>query len=260
MIPSSALSTLARSVPLLVLLQMIDDNAFPDFNSAAQSERDFIMALKSLILEPEQVNLNHLWQMIEQLLQQLPDLEQLRIGGTVMTLLAEIHSAKADRFLMDWEERHNDKGPVMEEDLLAGLVQRTMYLDLTDLIAPKAKALRKASTDSVAKTVEKKQVLRMLEQMENEEITKKQALSIAHDENVSAWGQAIAQWFEEMDKHSEGQETLLCHLQLELAQRDQSLTPIKVWLALLLGGYELEQRGSFYDVDTVWVKGTNVSL
>jgi hypothetical protein len=238
---------------------MTDDNAFPDFNSTAQSERDFIMALKSLILEPEQVNLNQLWQVIEKLLQQLPDLEQLRIGGTVMTLLAEIHSAKADRFLMDWEERHNDKGPVMEEDLLAGLVQRTMHLDLTDLIAPKTKALRKASTDSVAKPVEKKQVLKMLEQMENEEITKKQALSIAHDENISAWGQAIAQWFEEMNKQSEGQETLLCHLQLKLAQRDQSLTPIKVWLALLLGGYELEQRGNFYDVDTIWVKGTNVS-
>jgi len=65
---------------------MTDDNAFPDFNSAAQSERDFVMALKSLILEPEQVNLNQLWQVIEQLLQQLPDLEQLHIGGTVMIL------------------------------------------------------------------------------------------------------------------------------------------------------------------------------
>jgi hypothetical protein len=48
----------------------------------------------------------------------------------------------------------------------------------------------------------------MLEQMENEEVTKKQALSIAHDENISAWGQAIEQWFEEMDKQSGGQETL----------------------------------------------------
>jgi len=208
MIRSSAPSTPARSIPLLDLLQMTDDNAFPDFNSAAQSERDFVMALKSLILEPEQVNLNQLWQVIEQLLQQLPDLEQLHIGGTVMILLAEIHSAKADRFLTDWEERHNDKGPVMEEDLLAGLVQRTMYLDLTDLITPKTKVLRKAPTDSVAKPVEKKQVLKMLEQMENEEITKKHALSIAYDENISAWGQAIEQWFEEMDKQSGGQETL----------------------------------------------------
>jgi len=95
--------------------------------------------------------------------------------------------------------------------------------------------------------------------MENEEVTKKQALSIAYDENISAWEQAIAQWLEEMDKQSGGQETLLCHLQLELAQRDQSLTPIKVWLALLLGGYKLEQRGNFYNVDTIWVKGTRIS-
>ncbi|NJR39077.1 MAG: hypothetical protein HC781_09865 [Leptolyngbyaceae cyanobacterium CSU_1_4] len=123
------------------------DSSAPDFpaqnSSNADREQEFVWALKAAIVEPENVSLAKFWQMTEQLLKPLPDLEQLRLGGTVMTLLAEIHAAKADRFLGDWEEQHNDEGPVMEEDLLAGLVQRTMYLDLSDLINPKAKSSRR---------------------------------------------------------------------------------------------------------------------
>lgn len=39
---------------------------------------------------------------------------------------------------------------------------------------------------ALAKPVEKRQVLKMLEPMEDEESSKRQALSVAHDENVSA--------------------------------------------------------------------------
>jgi len=214
-------------------------------SSDGDREREFMLALKAAIVEPENVSLAQFWQMTEQLLQHLPDLDQLRIGGTVMTLLAEIHAAKADRFLMDWEERHNEEGPVMEEDLLAGLVQRTMYLDLSDLINPKVKtSKRKAPTDSVAKPVEKKQVLKMLEQMEDEETSKQQALSVAHDENVSAWIETIAQWLNQAAIPSQG--IWFSELAAALRQSTASMSPIKIFLALLLGGYQLHQPGDFY--------------
>jgi hypothetical protein len=165
----------------------------------------------------------------------------------VMTLLAEIHAAKADRFLMDWEERHNDEGPMMEEDLLAGLVQRTMYLDLSDLITSKTKATRKAPTDSVANPVEKKQVLKMLEQMEDEKVTKQQALSVAHDENVSAWIEAIAQWWQQ----NSAQGVWFSELSAALKQSSPPMSPIKVFLALLLGSYQLQQPNGFYS--DIWI-------
>jgi hypothetical protein len=218
-------------------------------SSTAQSEQDFIMTLKGSIADPERVNLNQLWQLTEQLLQQLPDLDQLRVGGTVMTLLAEIHAAKADRFLMDWEERHNDEGPVMEEDLLAGLVQRTMYLDLSDLITPKTKATRKAPTDSVANPVEKKQVLKMLEQMEDEKVTKQQALSVAHDENVSAWIEAIVHWWQQHNSSAEG--IWFSELSTALKRGNPSISPVKLFLALLLGSYRLQQPDGFYS--DIWI-------
>jgi chromatin segregation and condensation protein Rec8/ScpA/Scc1 (kleisin family) len=211
----------------------------------AEPEQEFILALKAAIAEPENVSLAQFWQMTEQLLKHLPDMEQLRLGGTIMTLLAEIHAAKADRFLADWEERHNEEGPVMEEDLLAGLVQRTMYLDLSDLINPKVQtSKRKASTDSVAKPVEKKQVLKMLEQMEDEETSKQQALSVAHDENVSAWIEAIAQWLNQASVPSQG--VWFSELSAALGQSAINMSPIKIFLALLLGGYQLQQPGDFY--------------
>ena len=221
----------------------------PDLSIQASSdgdrEREFMLALKAAIVEPENVSLAQFWQRTEQLLQHLPDLDQLRIGGTVMTLLAEIHAAKADRFLMDWEERHNDEGPVMEEDLLAGLVQRTMYLDLSDLINPKVKtSKRKTPTDSIAKPVEKQQVLKMLEQMEDEETSKQKALSVAHDENVSAWIETIAQWLNQAAIPSQG--IWFSELAAALRQSAARMSPIKIFLALLLGGYQLHQPGDFY--------------
>jgi hypothetical protein len=231
---------------------MSKQNASLDLKSPAQSEREFIMALKSSVLEPESVNLNQLWQIIEPLLQQLPDLEQLRVGGTVMTLLAEIHSAKADRFLADWEERYNDEGPVMEEDLLAGLVQRTMFLDISDLISPKTKGSSKPPADSVAKPVEKKQVLKMLDQMEAEHTTKQQALSVAHDENVSAWIEAIAQWLRYPPAGDPDQGVWFSELAVAFSQEAQLLSPIQIFLALLLGGYQLKQPGGFYS--DIWVQ------
>lgn len=209
-----------------------------------ENEQAFISALRAAIVEPENVSLAQFWQTTEQLLQHLSDSDQLRLGGTIMTLFAEIHAAKADRFLVDWEERHNDEGPVMEEDLLAGLVQRTMYLDLSDLIHHKVKiSKRKAPTDSVAKPVEKKQVLEMLEQME-EETSKQQALSVAHDENVSAWIEAIAQWLNQTSVPSQG--IWFSELSAALGQSPIKMSPIKVFLALLLGGYQLHQPGDFY--------------
>jgi hypothetical protein len=212
--------------------------------SNADREKEFIAMLKAAILEPEQVSMAHFWQMTEQLLQHLPDLDQLRVGGNVMALLAEVHEAKADRFLADWEERHNDEGPVMEEDLLAGLVQRTMYLDLADLIRPKVKApKRRVSIESVAKPVEKKQVLEMLEQME-EETSKQQALSVAHDENVSAWIEAIGQWLNQTAIPTQG--IWFSELSAALGQGATKMSPIKIFLALLLGGFQLHQPGEFY--------------
>ncbi|NJR39076.1 MAG: hypothetical protein HC781_09860 [Leptolyngbyaceae cyanobacterium CSU_1_4] len=96
----------------------------------------------------------------------------------------------------------------------------------------------------MAKPVEKKQVLKMLEQMEDEETSKQQALSVAHDENVSAWIEAIAQWLNQALIPSQG--IWFSDLSAALGESPMSMSPIKIFLALLLGGYQLQQPGGFY--------------
>ena len=140
----------------------------------------------------------------------------------------------------------------MEEDLLAGLVQRTMFLDISDLTGPKTKGSSKPPADSVAKPVEKKQVLKMLDQMEAEHITKQQALSVAHNENVSAWIEAIAQWLRPPPDEDPDQGMWFSELAVALSQAAQPLSPIQIFLALLLGGYQLKQPEGFYS--DIWVQ------
>ncbi len=69
------------------------------------------------------------------------------------------------------------------------------------------------------------------------------ALDTAHDENVSQWGAAISIRLDEC-----GQSVSLLEL-----QRSVELPLVQVWLGLLLNGFEIEQRGEFYETEQVWI-------
>jgi chromatin segregation and condensation protein Rec8/ScpA/Scc1 (kleisin family) len=189
-----------------------------------------------------------LWRSLEPLLVELSDREQLRIGGTAIAQLAEVCQLKAERLLTDWEEIHNETGPAMAEDLLAGLVQRTMYLELSDLIRQPQPSPRKPAKpkQTVIGEVEKAKLIAFLaaQEAELEPETAEAALAVAHEEDVSQWVATISDW---MKTHSKPSIRLL-----EL-QRSLKMPLIQVWLALLLGGYSLESRGGFYDSDQIWV-------
>lgn len=192
---------------------------------------------------PEVANIVALWQLVETILPDLPDTEQLQIAGTVLAQLAELHASKAERLLDDWQDQHNDQGPVLEEDLLAGLIQRTMHLDLAELVKSRQRTRYHSPNRSVAGVVDKQNVLEMVAAIEETETEKQQALNVAHDENVTAWSKAIADWMSQ-------QEQPIAFLELI---RALNMPLVKVWLALLLGNFVLESRGEFYDANQIWV-------
>ena len=70
---------------------------------------------------------------------------------------------------------------------------------------------------------------------------KSQSLAVSHAENVSAWVKALAA------EPSEVPERLV-----DIQQR-LKMPLIEVWIAALLGGFPMEQRGSFYQTQEVWV-------
>ena len=69
------------------------------------------------------------------------------------------------------------------------------------------------------------------------------AVDAAHTESISEWGAAISDRLDEC-----GQSVSLLEL-----QRSVDLPLVQVWLGLLLNGFEIEQRGDFYDTNRVWI-------
>ena len=169
----------------------------------------------------------------------------LRVAGDVLVQLAGLCEAKADVLWEDWQDAHNAEGPVMGEDWLQGLTRQTQELDFSDLVQRSYRLgdrpdEDKADEDSVVGNVEKTSVLDMIDALEDTDL-KKQALAVSYAENVSDWVKAI----------SDGQTDT--PQRLVYLQKQLQMPMVEVWIAALLGGFPMEQRGSFYQTQEVWV-------
>jgi hypothetical protein len=219
-----------------------------------QLELDFDAAVQDASAEPEIADLDQLWHLIEPALEQLPNFEQLQLAGKAIAQLAKVYQLRADRLLANWEESHNDEGPLVSDELLAGLIQKTMYLDISDLIRkPKGRQKRKfvpeaQPTPSMAEVVEKEKMLAFID-VQEEELAKQTALAMSHTEDVSRWAMAIAQWIVQQPRH--------LSIRLSTLQQEVDLAQVEIWLAILLSehqGYEWEQQGEFYDANSICLK------
>lgn len=223
---------------------------------AYQLEQAFSATIQTMLTqlsegwnESDTAELNALWQRTEQQLALLSDADQLRLAGHIIVQLSELCYAKAKRWLTDWETQHNQIDPLWDASILTGLIQQTMYLDLSDLVRAKLKPSRsKPQSGSIARAVDKKTLLNAINSIEEQESAKQKALAVAHDEDVSTWIKAIDQWLN-CRTETQAQEIWFSELCRGLCRDNPRMTPIKIFLALLLGGYLLEQPGSFYSSD-----------
>jgi hypothetical protein len=219
---------------------------FPMF---AQTEVTIQELLEQALVEPEQANLKQLWQAVELALCQMSESEQLRLGGWAIARLADLHHQKAMQWLNDWEEAEIETEPLIEEDWLNELIQQTMYLDLSELTRQPKPYQRKQGTPespefSIAGEVEKTRLLDFVDTYD-ETVQMQEALAIAHDEDVSVWIKAISQELSEWVESS-ALKVAFSQLCQRLQGHNPQMTLVEVWIALLLGGYELDQQGDFY--------------
>ena len=214
--------------------------------SLKQLELNLGMALEEAAEIPEAADVLSLWARFEAEIDGLGQRDLLRVAGDILVQLAGLCEAKADVLWEDWQDAHNAEGPVMGDDWLQGLTRQTQELDFSDLVrrsyTPSCDRPDedKADEDSVAGSVEKTSVLDMIDALEDTDL-KRQALAVSHSENVSDWVRAI----------SEGQTDQPQRL-VDL-QRQLKMPIVEVWIAALLGGFLIEQRGSFYQTQEVWV-------
>lgn len=206
---------------------------------------------------PETANLRSLCDILEQVLFNRPLAEQLRVVGDVLVQLSEVCAARSQLMISTWEHRHTPSEPIVDLSNYVDLFVQSLSLDVAELFeepepvqypANRKQKLPLYANDSVVGTVDKSTLLNMLSELSkettlNEIELAEQIKSLAHGENVKEWSGAIAESFESLNKT----------VRLVELQQALRIPMVEVWLGLLLGGYELEQRGEFYDTQNVWV-------
>lgn len=206
-----------------------------------------IVTIEQAIAAPASANLRLLLEAMEQTLDALPEAQQLRVAGDILARLIDLYAFRAEQLLEEWEARHRPAQgePILTAAMLQEVLRQTMTLNLDEVMESSGFQTEPFQpTESLVSEVDKENLLEFLNQAEAQQ-AKQAALTLAYDENVSAWAAAIAQWMQ--------QQSVATAPLLDI-QRGTRLPLIKVWLALLLSGYRLEQRGGFYQTEQVWVE------
>ena len=214
--------------------------------SVRQLELSLEVALEEAAEVPENADVLSLWAQFEGELAGLAQRDRLRVAGDVLMQLAGLCEAKSEVLWEDWQDAHNTDGPVMGDGWLSGLTRQTQELDFSELVqrsyhtSSEVSNENKHDEDSVAGDVDKLSVLDMLDALDDGDL-KSQALAVSHAENISDWVMALG------DSQMDSPQRLV-----DLQQQLQ-MPLIEVWIAALLGGFRLEQRGSFYQTQEVWI-------
>lgn len=191
----------------------------------------------------DEVDILALTQRFDLLMVSLPVSEQLRVGGLFMDRLAELYQSRAMLLLDDWEEKYNSQGPVFDASILDGLVRESQLVDLSEFVKSSRRIRSPKVTgplddeDSVFLELDVEQAIALAEQDQDEKV------DLSHPEDVSAWSSQIQQWFE---KHPQA-------IPLWELQQALQMPWVELCLGVLLGGFGLEQRGSFYELGTIWI-------
>lgn len=212
-----------------------------------QMELPLWKTLRSAQMTPEQTDFEGLLTEVEEAISQVPESEQLRLAGEAFLRLTEVYAARSEAWIEEWEQSSRD--PVVERGFFDDLVRQTMAVDLSELMesAPPRKQRTKRETrqeGSIVAEVEKAAVLAIVDQMEAESARKEEVLAIAHDEDVSAWSEAIRRWF---------QVATVDQVQFVQLCQGLEMPRIEVWLGVLLGRFELELQDDFYS-GSLWVR------
>ena len=208
---------------------------------------------------PVDADLFGLLERVEQSIELLPISEKLMVAREVIRRLGEIYGSRCAVTLAEIGYlSHPEREPCLPLDAFDLYVRQSSFVDLEQFIESpelpevergyeRGSVVRELSVDEALAEVRDEVVTDTVEP----EIAYQQAIGLAHDENVSEWGAAISARLDELDRA-----VSLLELQESFAERPHGgieMPLVQVWLALLLNGMTLEQRGDFYQTERVWV-------
>jgi hypothetical protein len=208
------------------------------------------------------LELDQLWAKLEPLLtpDSTPALEKIAME---ISDIVEEFVRYAELTFDDLQTSVMAKGSTIPEAAFMPYVRQSMLIDIQPFMAPPVELPRKESASrrgdlpsSAIAVVEKEQLFETLgDVVLSDAIAYEQAISVAHSENIEGWMRIIAQYLLETTAPISLRQLVQS---IDLTEADphepQNSTNalIKTWLALLLGGYVLENRGDFYSGD-LWI-------
>jgi hypothetical protein len=210
-----------------------------------QATTDLWQELNDAVATPQSANLKRLCELLDWAIAQLPENQQLEVAGQAIEQMAEIYALRFRLLIGIWEDAEplvEEALPVLDLEALEAWIRQSMSVDLNALVEqPKSTRNRKKpifdDTDSVLAVVEPEVILQMVEQIEADEQSQMMR-QIAREEDPIRWAATIAQWIEANRSHQPISPTNLF--------RELPMPRIEIWLGLLLGQFELEQIGEFY--------------
>jgi hypothetical protein len=206
---------------------------------------------------PEDATFPVIWQALDGALPGLGVVEQLKIAGATIAQVTDIFQIQAGLMFELLEATASADGPSMAEGAFDRYVRQSMAIDLEQYVAefkslPRLPRMVKETEEafySESESVEKEALLEVLhdEIVLTEAQIHAEAMSVAHDEDVSDWVEMIRVQLVALEGA----------IELQALVKLLGLPFIELWLGLLLGGYGLERVDdsdeAFYQVAGIWV-------
>lgn len=229
-------------------------------SAGEQLELQLWASLGAAAQAPEIAELDQLWQLLEVTLVDRETSQQLQIAAEAIAQIAEVFQERSVRVFEELEAATSEEGPVMPADAFDRYVRQSMQVDFEQFIESPLSLARRAPQRSSQPSVEdERSVVGELDQAAllqalDEQMSQapglteaeifNQAIGVAHTEDMTAGLEAINAWMQAADRFS---------VSLLELQRSLEMPLVQVWLALLLGEHQLEQRGEFYETQQIWV-------
>jgi hypothetical protein len=215
-----------------------------------QLELDLWDVISTARQTPEDANFSMVFKLLDLTLVDLDTRSQLRVAGEAVCQIADLFSDRSNFLFEELHSRAVKGEPIMADDAFDRYVRQSMAVDFDQFIETLPSLPRKIpeqlkTGNSIVSEIDKEILIQSLAQESllsfGEEF--EQAISTAHAEDVSAWIEAIAYSLKIND--------LPMRL---LALHDSLQLPIvEIWLGLLLGNFKLEQKGTFYNSNEIWI-------
>jgi hypothetical protein len=178
---------------------------------------------------------------------------QLRIAGEAVCQIADLFCDRSNFLFEELHSRAVNGEPIMADDVFDRYVRQSIVVDFEQFIEPLQSLPRKIPEptkhgNSMVGAIDKEVLIQALEEesLLSLEEEFERAISTAHAEDISAWVEVIAQCITDNSYP----------IRLMDLQKAVQLPIIETWLGLLLGDFNLEQRGEFYDSSGIWITGS----